>query len=202
MKRAYEDCTLANNTPAPDYLAWLKKDVWTLTEFSRLWAGLRPMRFEHNYERIRTGFRMHTPTDQKIFTAAFEAVLAGRLTARESQGTHFVQPSAAMAWGKGALDIAPPEALEKAFNREPEHTKKPTKKLKPCQRHKTQCREIAKRLWEENPALTIADLILGNKEFIDTGCEGKAYVRATMHNWIKDLCPNRSPGRRPDNKAQ
>jgi len=125
---------LANDTPAPDYLAWAKKDVWTLTEFSRLWVGMRPGRrssdpalLEYDFARIRTEFRMHRQADKKIFIAAFEAALAGKLETQGNQGTRFVQPSVAMAWGKVALDTAPPEALERMFNREPEHALQPEK---------------------------------------------------------------------------
>lgn len=71
------------------------------------------------------------------------------------------------------------------------------KKLRSNQIHKTLCREIAKKLWDEDPSITIADMIWGNE--IAEACDGKDYAERTLRNWIKDLCPNRSPGRRPLN---
>lgn len=71
------------------------------------------------------------------------------------------------------------------------------KKLRPSQRHKLECRKIAEKLWKYNPSLTIADVI-DTGEIIEA-CEGKIYIEKTIRNWIKDLCPNRKPGRRPQN---
>jgi hypothetical protein len=68
-------------------------------------------------------------------------------------------------------------------------------KLRPNQKHKIECRKVAKKIWDENPSITIADMILSDE--ISNVCEGKVYAEKTLHNWIKDLCPNRSPGRRP-----
>lgn len=64
------------------------------------------------------------------------------------------------------------------------------------QRHKERCRAIAEMLWEKHPEITIADMSLKN-EIVKYGCEGKVYAEDTMRNWLKDLCPDRSPGRRP-----
>jgi hypothetical protein len=66
---------------------------------------------------------------------------------------------------------------------------------RPSQRHKKACREIAGRLWKEDPHLTIAAMIL--KDDINAATEGKVYAEATLWTWIHELCPDRSPGRRP-----
>lgn len=67
------------------------------------------------------------------------------------------------------------------------------RKLRPEHRHRTACREAAGKIWEEDPKLTIKEMI-DRKEITDA-CQGAAYVRTTIRTWIKDLCPNRKPGR-------
>jgi hypothetical protein len=87
------------------------------------------------------------------------------------------------------------EKLEREFGsgtiQHPE--KKP--KLRPNQRHKIKCRELAELHWQENPETTIADIAFSGD--IIAACDGKMYAEKTIRGWIKDLCPNRSPGRRP-----
>jgi len=61
--------------------------------------------------------------------------------------------------------------------------------------HHKKCREIAKKLWKEDPDVTIADMIICNE--IVNCCDGHIYAEGTLTNWINDLCPNRKPGRRP-----
>jgi hypothetical protein len=72
--------------------------------------------------------------------------------------------------------------------------KKSEKKLRPNQLHKLKCREVAQKIWKEDPSITIADMI--HKDEINEVCDGKVYTEKTIRNWIKDLCPDRSPGRR------
>jgi hypothetical protein len=81
--------------------------------------------------------------------------------------------------------------------------KAPEKKLRPSQRHRKACREVAARIWkkeeaEGKPITTIADMIL--RDELTTACEGKIYVEKTMKRWIRDLCPDRTPGRRKKTK--
>jgi hypothetical protein len=71
---------------------------------------------------------------------------------------------------------------------------KSTKKLRPNQEHKQQCREAVKELWREDQTITIANMI--HKDEIVKACNGEKYADKTIRRWINDLCPNRSPGRR------
>jgi len=73
--------------------------------------------------------------------------------------------------------------------------KKPEKKLLPSQMHREKCREVAEKLWAEDPTLTIVDMTY--KDEINALFDGKSYVEKTIRKWIKDLNPDRSPGRRP-----
>lgn len=68
-------------------------------------------------------------------------------------------------------------------------------KIRPTQRHKEACRNVAVKLWEGDSTITITDMILSDE--IALVCENKTYAEKTIRNWIKDLCPNRLPGRRP-----
>jgi hypothetical protein len=86
--------------------------------------------------------------------------------------------------------------LRKHDQRELDHM--PTeKKQRPNQIAKTECRKIAKNLWNEDPSITIADMIVSDK--ISNEClaiAGNTFTENTLRDWIKDLCPNRLPGRR------
>lgn len=60
------------------------------------------------------------------------------------------------------------------------------------------CREIAKRLWANNPTITIREMteqddVIENSKKIN----GQLFNEDTIRSWINDLCPNRSPGRPP-----
>ena len=74
----------------------------------------------------------------------------------------------------------------------------PIKKLRPCQKHKLASIDVAVKFWEENPPMTI-QAISDSQEIINV-CEGRMYREKTIRNWIKDYCPNRKPGRRPEKK--
>jgi hypothetical protein len=88
------------------------------------------------------------------------------------------------------LESEHPEIIpEQADDKEPE------KKKRPSQIHREKCREMAEKLWDEDPTLTIVDMTY--KDEINALFDGKSYVEKTIRKWIKDLNPDRSPGRRP-----
>jgi hypothetical protein len=51
--------------------------------------------------------------------------------------------------------------------------------------------------WKEAPDMTIEDMALSDDV---TKILGKNYTLKTIRDYIKDLCPNRKPGRRPTSK--
>ena len=73
------------------------------------------------------------------------------------------------------------------------------KKLRDSQRHRERCRAIAELLWENNPKITIEDMV-HRDEIIKIGCEKNIYHGKTIRKWINDLCQNRDPGRKPKSK--
>jgi hypothetical protein len=69
-------------------------------------------------------------------------------------------------------------------------------KLRPSQKHKERCRAVAELIWKSTPDITIDDM--SRKDEINgIACEKNDYTVDTIRRWIKDLCPNRAPGRRP-----
>ena len=77
---------------------------------------------------------------------------------------------------------------------------KATKRKKgPSQIAKDKCREVAKKLREQNPIITIASAIR-HKDMIEVSKkkDESYYLEDTIRGWIKDLWPEelRKPGRR------
>ena len=56
--------------------------------------------------------------------------------------------------------------------------------------------KVAKRLWEEDDTLTIADITLHDDINETTKPNGKNFSEGTLREWIKDLAPSNKPGRR------
>jgi len=66
-----------------------------------------------------------------------------------------------------------------------------------AQERNRKCREIAKRIWNQQPDFTIAAMV--NHSEITRQArkpDGSPYSDLTIRNWIRDLCPNPKPGRR------
>lgn len=58
------------------------------------------------------------------------------------------------------------------------------------------CRVIAELLWRRDPTATLVDIY--RHEWIQkVACAGQPPAENTFREWVKDLNPNRSPGRRP-----
>jgi hypothetical protein len=74
-------------------------------------------------------------------------------------------------------------------------------KLRPVQKHKKECREIAKSIWKQMPELNIAEMIRRDEiTIIRLKKKPKQYSERTIRGWIKNLCPNPKSGRRPKPK--
>jgi hypothetical protein len=60
-------------------------------------------------------------------------------------------------------------------------------------------REKAREIWDKEPSITIEAMSISD-DVTNITLEqcGTMFVEKTVRGWIKDLCPNRSPGRRPD----
>ena len=62
---------------------------------------------------------------------------------------------------------------------------------------KEKVREKASALWEKDPTITIAYMAYEHLADIAKKPNGSIYADGTIRKWIKDLCPDRSRGRRP-----
>jgi hypothetical protein len=84
--------------------------------------------------------------------------------------------------------------------REPPVESKPSRSVHAQERSK-KCREIAKRIWDRQTDFTISGMV-NHSEIVHQArqIDGRPYSEMTVRNWIRDLCPNRKPGRRPANK--
>ena len=94
------------------------------------------------------------------------------------------------------------ERVEKEYDIQAHHipdTDPHGQKLKHNQIQKLKCREIAQKIWEIDPDITIEDMIMRDElaAFALKKNGTTMYAPKTLRDWIKDLCPNRDPGRRP-----
>lgn len=71
-----------------------------------------------------------------------------------------------------------------------------TRRLTHSQKCKLNCRKIARQLWEQNPLLSITEMI-HHPEIIENSRkkDGVRLSEKTVRNWISCLCPNRRTGR-------
>ncbi len=69
------------------------------------------------------------------------------------------------------------------------------RKVKDEQRDHLEARAYAKGRWEQDPTITIQAMAEDIEQTLNFRRE-KRYKLETIYNWIKDLCPNRKPGRR------
>lgn len=81
--------------------------------------------------------------------------------------------------------------------KETEEPKK-TKGYRPSRTHRDLCRKKALEIWVKDNTITIADMCKHYEiKAIAKNKSGKPYAERTIRGWISDLCPDRSPGRRP-----
>lgn len=75
--------------------------------------------------------------------------------------------------------------------RELDHT--PTKrKLRPSQKDREKCKEVARKLREQNPTITIAAAIRHkDMKEVSKKNDGKFYLEDTIRGWIKTLWPDK-----------
>jgi hypothetical protein len=91
----------------------------------------------------------------------------------------------------------PRESLEKAKSLKAarQGLKNLTEPKRLNQRHRIKVRKIAKGMWQKHLDWTIHKMIESNE--VNAATTPRVYKEKTLRNWIKDLSPNRLPGRRP-----
>jgi len=136
----------------------------------------------HNYAEMKFGADLYGEPPRYVFSKALK-MEASTLSYRVHKSLVRVR--------EPLVSLEEIERFE-AEERSPE----PEKPLRKSQRHMERCRAIAEYLWSKYPEATIADLIRSD-DINKIGCEGRHYVDNTLREWIKNLCPDRTPGRRP-----
>lgn len=87
-----------------------------------------------------------------------------------------------------------PESLFPNQNR----TAQTKKRFSKAQLRKNSVRQAARKLWEQDPSITIADMIF--RDEINSLLEDKTFDQKYLRSWMQDLCPNHAPGRRAKKK--
>lgn len=90
------------------------------------------------------------------------------------------------------------ESLLKVDSQKPsESLTKPIKQNSWSKKTREEIRRFAANLWDKEPKTTIEDMTGKIPRKIALKKNGEVYSIGTIKKWIKDLCPNRNPGRRP-----
>lgn len=182
---------------------WLKRDYWTLLEaFCLIRFGVSP---EH---MVAMSPKFDALYDLPDFDLARRSIMSGvlevlnpELKAGQSVPGHMltVKPLDFLRWCR-EKEIALSDRVtailteeERLYIRgkEEEHVFQNIN-----QRHKERCRAVAECIWLRHPTMTIEDVIY-HDEINGIACENRNYAAKTLREWMKDLCPNRQPGRRP-----
>jgi len=193
---AAQDATQADTFVKPDqYHFWSLCDHWPLRDSITLALADTPPVLGEQHEQIEK-----TTQWQQLYTLAINCAnhslpMLERETTPES---YRVKPADFIRWTR-KKHIELPQALIAQINTAQDRLPKEKKprKLRPEQRHKERCRGIAALLWSQNKEITIARMVEA-EVLIEIGCEGKTYKEETIRDWIKEECPNRTGGRRPN----
>jgi len=185
-------------THSLDY--WCKLDSWTifesvcLLEFEAVLAE-KPSIISPDKQAFPLNNELYHMACRGIESGTLPRLKEGRFISHNTK----VKPTEFLAWElqKG---VSLPEEITARFDTEqlgvPSDKEQQLKNVK--QRHRERCRTIAEYLWQQEATLTIEDMIQ-NDAINGIACENHTYSEKTLRNWIKDLCPNRKPGRRPNN---
>ncbi len=164
-----------------DYSFWDHRKEFRLTDIPFLWCDHEPVaRIPENIDG-----RWHAILNE-LQTAIRKRELKAK-KASNSRHDVIIDRSHLEEWAEGKGEK--PKFL---FKEERRSSARP----RASQRHRQSCRAIAESLWARDPKITIADMICKD-EINQGGCEDHLYRENTLRGWIKDLCPNRSAGRRP-----
>lgn len=184
---------------------WLKRDFWTLLEgFCVIKFGFSP---EHMMEMNPKLEPLYNHPD---FNMAMRSVAAGTLeglNVKEGKSVYghmiMVKPLDFLRWCQ-QKEVSLSERVTDELTEEEwlyirgEQDGNMFKNVN--QRHRERCRAVAECIWMREPHLTIEDMIQ-HDDINGIACENRTYAAKTLREWLKDLCPNRQPGRRPAKPA-
>lgn len=164
-------------------------DFWKVEDAARLLVGLIP-------RSLNGRTRLSDVEHEKIRRLSF--VIRGADCIENPDATeerYQVAPEKFIAWAEfKGIDV--PSVLSEEVRKQKKRGEQQPSYERLSSMHRNRCRTLAESLWVEHPAMTISEMTRRD-EIKQTGCERKEYSEKAIRNWIKDLCPNRSPGRRP-----
>lgn len=171
---------------------WAKSDHWPLEDAIRLSLELLPQLFSCPVD-TKTTRRLSVMLEIARNCAGDSLTI---INAEDSPDNYRVRPADFLLWAE-RKDYPIPEPLQKALDKEEQTTSHQSpSRFRPSQRHRERARALAALFWEQEPTLTIK-AITERYEILMHACEGKSYGFNTLRMWMKDLCPNPRPGRRP-----
>lgn len=181
---------------------WLQQDQWTLFEAVCLIdnGGFAPE------DRNQEEFSHMKLYDAPLFQSALRSIKAGKLDIlnklpEDKLYNAVLLPMTFLKWLSEKKDL--PAVIRENLSAEQQAMLADTDSsaLKNInQRHRERSRALAEYLWQQEPALTIEDMI-HHDAINGIACENRTYAAKTLREWLKDLCPNRQPGRRPVQKS-
>lgn len=168
------------------------KDFWKAEDAARLLVGLIP-RGLNGHKKLSGAER------EKVCRLSFVIRDADCIENPDApEERHRVRPKHFLEWAE-TKGFAVPSVLSDQLRKQEDREEQQPSYERRSSVHRNRRRGFAQRLWAKHPAMTILDMTR-HEDITQFGCEGKEYSEKTIRNWIKDLCPNRNPGRRPNNK--
>lgn len=172
---------------------WAKSDHWPLVDAIRLSLELPPRLLGCPMD-AKTARRLSVMLEIAQNCAGDSLTI---INAEGSPDNYRVRPADFLLWAE-RKHYRIPEPLKEALKKEEQTpSQQAPSRFRPEQRHRERARALAALFWAQEPTLTIRAMT-ERQEIVKHACERKPYRANTIYNWIKDLCPNRSPGRRSD----
>jgi hypothetical protein len=175
-------------------LAGRDESAWSLTGLEReeyIAAHIQPLHERiQNYRNYLDCIQDYTwaefglPHDYELAAGFIETLVNSHYSKEEA--TRF------LPW-----PVKSPAAAQAAVNQPM------TSKLTHSQACKRQCRKIAKRIWEQDPVMTTAEMIK-QPEIVENSkkLNGRPFSESTVRNWISCLCPKQRFGKRPPKRKK
>lgn len=177
---------------------WGACDHWPLPDAVRLALGHLPRRWQQGRLPKEAEQRIEQLTEFAMNCAGASLPVRPPLFPGDDCR---VAPLEFLEWIERRTELKAPDLETLVIVAQHEkHKREAGKKMRLSTQRRIRCRAIAELLWQHDPNMTIAKMI-GLREIREIGCEGVDYAPDTIRDWIKDLCGNRAPGRRPSPKT-
>ncbi|MCB1737474.1 MAG: hypothetical protein KDI42_05065 [Gammaproteobacteria bacterium] len=172
---------------------WVKSDHWPLEDACRLLLELPPRVLGASIDDAKR--QLNLTMLLELATNCLGASLP-TIAPDPSITDVRVAPDSFLEWARTHKFSRPRVLMESLYEARTGITGTSPDPLKKPERMKERTRAIAALLWHDNPEITIAAMCK-RSEIVRIALEGERRSCETIRQWVKDLAPNRSPGRRP-----